>query len=138
MPGRDVYHNHVKHALIKDGWMITDDPLHLKWGVKDLYVDLGAERLLAAVKAERKIAVEIKSFVGMSEIVELEKAVGQYIVYEDVLSEVECERRLYLAVHEHIYQNLFEEPLGELLIRKQHLKLIIFDPVQEVIVKWIE
>ena len=40
MPGRDVYHNHVKHALIKDGWMITDDPLHLEWGVKDLYVDL--------------------------------------------------------------------------------------------------
>ena len=85
-------------------------------GCERFICGLRAERLLAAVKAERKIAVEIKSFVGMSEIVELEKAVGQYIVYEDVLSEVECERRLYLAVHEHIYQNLFEEPLGELLI----------------------
>jgi len=37
MPARDVYHNTVKQALIKDGWTITNDPLHLKWGRKDMY-----------------------------------------------------------------------------------------------------
>ncbi|MGH7999083.1 MAG: element excision factor XisH family protein [Brasilonema sp.] len=30
MPVRDRYHQSVKNALIKDGWTITDDPLHLK------------------------------------------------------------------------------------------------------------
>jgi len=35
MPARDIFHNAVKQALIHDGWTITDDPLHLKWGRKD-------------------------------------------------------------------------------------------------------
>jgi hypothetical protein len=137
MPARDLYHNQVKEALMKDGWHITDDPLHLKWGVKDLYVDLGAEQLLAAEKAECKIAVEIKSFVGTSEMAEFEKAIGQYMVYGDVLDEVEPERQLYLAVNEYTYVNLFEEPIGQLLVKKHAIKLLVFDPMQEVIVKWI-
>ncbi|MHC5831800.1 MAG: element excision factor XisH family protein, partial [Nostoc sp.] len=42
MPAKDRYHENLKNALIKDGWTITDDPFHLKWGKKDLYVDLAA------------------------------------------------------------------------------------------------
>jgi hypothetical protein len=29
MPAKDIYHETVKNALIKDGWTITDDPLKL-------------------------------------------------------------------------------------------------------------
>jgi hypothetical protein len=29
MPAKDKYHEAVKTALIKDGWTITDDPLHI-------------------------------------------------------------------------------------------------------------
>jgi len=61
MPARDIYHDHVKAALVKDGWTITDDPLKLSFGRKNIYVDLGAERLIAAAKGGQKIAVEIKS-----------------------------------------------------------------------------
>ncbi len=68
MPAKDIYHNCVKNALIKEDWTITHDPLGLKWGRKDMYVDLGAEQLLAANKADRKIAVEIKSFTSPSEM----------------------------------------------------------------------
>ncbi len=50
MPARDIYHDAVKNALMKDGWTITDDPLHMKWGKKDMYVDLGAEQVMAAEK----------------------------------------------------------------------------------------
>ena len=56
MPAKDIYHNNVKNALIKDGWKITHDPLRLEWGGKDMYVDLGAEELLAAEKGGRQIA----------------------------------------------------------------------------------
>jgi hypothetical protein len=63
MPAPDIFHDQVKNALVKDGWTITDDPLTIQWGRKKLYVDLGAERLLAAAKSGRKIAVEIKSFI---------------------------------------------------------------------------
>jgi hypothetical protein len=64
MPARDSIHNNVRRALERDGWTITDGPLRLQLGKSKLYVDLGAERLLAAEKAERKIAVEIKTFAG--------------------------------------------------------------------------
>ncbi|MBW4684674.1 MAG: XisH family protein [Komarekiella atlantica HA4396-MV6] len=56
MPARDIYHNNVKNALIKDKWLITHDPLTLKFGKKDMYVYLGAKQLLAAQKVECKIA----------------------------------------------------------------------------------
>lgn len=136
MPAKDFYHDCVKNALIKDGWTITHDPLSLKWGKKDMYVDLGAEQLLAAEKSARKIAVEIKSFTGLSEMNDLEKAIGQYIVYHDVLAEVEPDRELYLAVSQDIASGLFAEPLGELLLKNNRVCLVVFDPEVEAIVKW--
>ena len=86
MPAKDLFHDCVRHALIRDGWTITHDPLRLTWGGKDLYVDLGAERLMAAEKSGQRIAVEIKSFVGDSGVDDLEKAVGQYVLYRAVLA----------------------------------------------------
>ena len=137
MPARDRYHDHVKSALLKEGWTITHDPLRLRWGLKDMYVDLGAEQLLAAEKGRRKIAVEIKSFVGLSEMDDLEKAIGQYVVYHDVLLQVEPERDLYLAVNEETFVNLFEEPIGKLLLDNRRVRLLVFDPQTEVIRQWI-
>ena len=62
MSARDLFRDTVRRALIKDDWIITHDPLRLSWGGKDMYVDLGAERLLAAEKAGQRIAVEVKEF----------------------------------------------------------------------------
>jgi len=39
-------------------------------------VDLGAEQVFAAEKHERKIAVEVKSFIGSSIVADLEQALG--------------------------------------------------------------
>lgn len=137
MPARDAYHDAVKQALIKEGWTITDDPLHLKWGRKDMYVDLGASQLLAAQKEARKIAVEVKTFSGRSELDDLEKALGQYVLYFDVLTELQPERLLYLALPIWVYESLFEEPLGQLLMKNQRLRLIVFEPTQESIKQWL-
>jgi hypothetical protein len=38
---------------------------------------------------------------------ELEKAIGQYIVYHDILKETDPERELYLAVPEEIFFRSF-------------------------------
>jgi XisH protein len=128
MPARDRYHDQVKNALIKDGWTITDDPLHVKWGKKDMYVDLGAEQILGAEKGEQKIAVEVKSFLSHSEMADLEQAVGQYTIYHEVLLRAEPGRALFLAIDEETYDNLFKEPIGELLLESRHIHLIVFDP----------
>ncbi|MGK7918680.1 MAG: element excision factor XisH family protein [Trichodesmium sp.] len=63
MPARDYYHNTVKSALQKDGWTITHDPYRLKLARgKNLFVDLGAERLIAAEKGLEKIAEVIINY----------------------------------------------------------------------------
>lgn len=136
MPARDKYHDQVKSALVKDGWVITHDPLRLQWGLKDMYVDLGAELLLAAEKNQRKIAVEIKTFAGLSEMDDLEKAIGQYILYHDVLKKIEPDRELFLAVSEETFTDLFQEPIGTLLLENGRARLLVFDPQTEVIRQW--
>lgn len=124
-------------ALIAAGWRITHDPLVLKVGNKDLFVDLGAERLLAAEKEGQKIAVEVKSFSGPSDVNDLEKALGQFILYHDVLEESEPDRRLYLAIPTEILDDLFQEPIGQLLLKRQRVRLLVFEPEQGVINQWI-
>lgn len=136
MPARDHDHESVRHALIADGWTITHDPLRLRWGGRDMYVDLGAERILAAEKAERRIAVEIKSFAGPSLVDDLEKAIGQYALYRDVMDETDVGRELYVAVREIVYADFFQEPIGRLALDKNRLKLLVFDPTTEVIRRW--
>ncbi|NEO15949.1 MULTISPECIES: XisH family protein [unclassified Moorena] len=137
MPAKDIYHDTVKNALIKDGWTITNDPLSLKIGKKDIYIDLAAEKLLVAEKQGQKIAVEVKSFVSSSEIEDLKNALGQYILYDKVLKRQLSERLLYLAIREVIFNRLFTEEIGQMLLEDNTLKIIVFDPEKEVIVKWI-
>lgn len=137
MPAKDIYHDNCKEALVKEQWTITHDPLHIQWGLKDMYIDLGAERLLAAEKNQQKIAVEVKSFVSSSEIDDLKGALGQYVLYRNVLSQIEPDRVLYLAVRKIVYRDLFEEPIGQLLIANEGLKLLVFDSKTETITQWI-
>jgi hypothetical protein len=137
MPARDFYHDVVKSALIADGWTITDDPLRLHVGKKDLFVDLYAERLLSATKGGRKIAVEVKSFLGPSEVADLESALGQYVLYREILAETEPDRLIHLAVPADAYEELFKEPIGQLVLNRTHLRLIVFEPETGVIVQWI-
>jgi hypothetical protein len=138
MPAKDIYHNTVRTALEKDGWTIKNDPLPLKIGKRTLNVDLGAKKLFAAEKQGRKIAVEVKSFVSASPVHDLEEAVGQYIVYEDILERSEPERIIYLAIRAEVYAQIFSEPIGQLLLEKKRFKLIVFDSLKETIVRWID
>ena len=92
MPRKDTFHDIVRHALIKDGRTITHDPYTLEYNHETLYVDLDAEAPIGAEKAGRKIAVEIKSFLGKSGITDLYHALGQYILYRALIESREPER----------------------------------------------
>ena len=80
MSRRDNFHEIVKQALIKEGWTITHDPYIIKSDPK-LAIDLGAQRLIDADRGHEKIAVEIKSFLETSQVVDFHNAVGQYSIY---------------------------------------------------------
>lgn len=138
MPAKDRFHEIVKIALQKDGWTITDDPLTLRLGLRDVFVDLGAQKLLAAEREGRKIAVEIKSFIGQSPVKEWENAIGQYILYLKVISGLEPDRTLYLAIRREIYISFFSEEIVQVVLVDGLIKIVVFDPVQEVITQWLD
>lgn len=81
MPKLDIIHNAVKNALIKDGWLVTDDPYVIQYRRTVLYADLGAEHPIAVERDGQKLVVEVKSFVGASKIQDLKEALGQYDIY---------------------------------------------------------
>jgi hypothetical protein len=138
MSARDTVHNAARSALEKDGWTITHDPLTLKVDELDFYIDLGAERLLAAQKAGQKIAVEIKSFLGASEVTEFHLALGQTLNYRSALRKTQPERVLYLAIPFDAYRDFFIIQFIQDVIAEYQVKLLIFDPVKEEIVLWKE
>ena len=137
MPRRDTDHELVVEALTREGWTITDDPLVLPYGAKEVYVDLAAERVLGAVKGERRIAVEIKTFLGPSDVHDLEMAIGQYNLYRDILSKTDPERSLHLAVPRHAHEGIFKDPLGQLVVERQKLRIIVFGASPEEGLQWM-
>ncbi|WP_008309140.1 element excision factor XisH family protein [Leptolyngbya sp. PCC 6406] len=137
MPARDTFHNAVRHALEKDGWTITHDPFPIRAEFGQMYIDLGAEKVLAAEREGQKIAVEIKSFVQGSPVSEFHTALGQFINYRTILVEQDPERTLYLAVPTDTYDSFFALRTVQSIITENHLKLIVYSSGQEVISQWI-
>lgn len=137
MARRDIYHDTVIKVLQDDGWTITDNPLYLTYGGRNLEVDLGAELPIGAEKDKRRIAVEVKSFIGKSEVVDLEDALGQYLLYRTLLSRLEVTRELFLAVSVLAYEGIFSEPLGQLIVDAYALRLLVFDDVERKVIRWV-
>jgi hypothetical protein len=136
MAAKDKFHNVVKIAREKDGWTITDDPLFIRAEDVDFYIDLGAEKVLAAEKAGQKIAVEIKSFLGASEVNEFHSALGQFLNYRSALGLTQPERVLYLAVAIDIYEEFFNRRFIQRVIAEHQLRFLIFKVEREEIVLW--
>lgn len=137
MPARDKYHNAVRQALVRDGWTITHDPYPLPVLDRTAFVDLGAERPIAAEKSGRKIAVEIKTFLGASELKDLEQAVGQYVFYRSLLERGESDRELYLAVPDAAFVGILSEQIAQPVIQDMRVAFLVFDPQSETIKQWI-
>ncbi len=133
---RDRIHNAVKNALIKDGWEITADPYTLEYEDAKTYVDLAAERPIAAERNGEKIVVEVKSFLGPSPLNDLEKALGQYRLYLRLLQVTAPERKLYLAISETAEKRFFSRPSFRLIVQTEQISLLVVNVKTEEIVKW--
>ena len=137
MPARDRFHDLLLRLLVADGWTITHDPYHIPVGRKNLFVDLGAEKLLAAERQGQRIAVEVKTFGGPSEVHDLEEALGQYMLYTPFMRANDPGRQLYLAIAAEAFKNIFEEPIGRGVLDEYNLRILVFDSKKEVIVQWM-
>jgi len=151
MPQKDKSHDMIKKALIKNGWEITDDPYVISYGERFLFVDLGANeselvtnshksikgRFIGAHREGNRIAVEIKEFQSKSVMFDLEQAIGQYVLYRLLLSKVDPKRKIYLAITDIVYDEIFSEPVGELVIHELPMRLIVIDSEKKEVKKWI-
>lgn len=134
---RDIYHNNVRDALIKDGWTITHDPFQVQYGDADLSIDLGAEKVIAAEKGELKIAVEVKSFVAKSLIYEFHEVLGQYLNYRRILRLTHQEdRQVILAVPSEAYDRLFRKEFVQITLEEEEVQYFVFDTSKNEIVLW--
>jgi len=138
MPARDSIHNAVKTALTKEGWKITHDPFPLPFGDRDVYADLGAERAIAAERGDEKIAVEVKSFSGASEVHDLEVALGQFVFYRHLLSRRDPGREMWLAIPDEAYVSVLGDVAGMELLAGVGVKLFTIDPGSAEVVRWLK
>ncbi|MGB7445091.1 MAG: XisH family protein [Coleofasciculaceae cyanobacterium] len=109
MAAKDLFHDAVKQALLKEQWIITADPLIIKIEGVRFKIDLAADKVLAAEKAGQKIAIEVKSFLSNSALSDFHLALGQCLNYRLALQMSEPDRILYLAVPFDTFNSFFQE-----------------------------
>ncbi len=131
----DKIHDAVKNALIKDGWTITAENYQIRFKELKFYGDIEAEKIFA-VKGTKKILVEVKSFIGVSVISEFQKALGQFRIYQDILSELKPEIKVFLAFSEAVYNKFFVGEGIKFIIEKEQLAFFVVDLKNEVILQW--
>jgi hypothetical protein len=137
MSAKDFFHNAVRLALEKDNWLITHNPLSFELTEKvKVRIDLGAEKLITAEKDNQKIAVEVKSFIGLSAISEFHTAIGQFLNYKVVLTQKDPQRILYLAISQDIYEGFFLDSFIQTVLQTYDIKLLVFDVKREEILLW--
>lgn len=138
MARRDVIHDTVKAAMIKDGWQITADPYRIVFRDATLEADMKADKLIAATRQNRSIIIEVKSFLQRSFIHEFLAACGQYQAYTFLLEEKGQTETVYMAISEVVYRSEFRSDAVQVLMRRFALRLLVVDTEGEEIVQWIE
>jgi hypothetical protein len=137
MPAKDIYHDAIKNALINDGWKITADPYKIKYKDAELFADLSAEKPIAAEQNGRKIVVEIKSFLSPSPMRDFQLALGQYILYRNLINLTEPEYIIYLAIKESTYENFFTRDSIKEIVELNQILMIVVNVEKEEILQWI-
>ena len=64
-------------------------------------------------------------------------ALGQFLNYRIMLEVNEPDRQLYLAIPLDAYETFFQSRFAQAAIDRYQLKLIVYEPIAEEIVKWI-
>ena len=84
------------------------------------------------------IFVEVKVLDDVDSPVEaLANAVGKYLLYRLGLDYTEQNIPLFLAVTEASYAGILNATIGQQALAQFRISLLVFNPEQEVIVRWI-
>ena len=92
--------------------------------------------MLAAERGYERIAVEVKSFLRSSQVVDLEEALGQYALYQLFLRQKDPERQLYLAVPRHALDNILSREVGRVAIEGLKVNVLVYSLTEEERLQW--
>jgi hypothetical protein len=67
----------------------------------------------------------------------LESVVGQYVLYQAVLEDLNVDLPLYLAIPATAHRGFLKERIAQVIFGRIGVKLIVFDPEVEEVVEWI-
>ena len=136
MPNEDRYHPVVLQCLKKAGWSIVKEQEYISIGSHNdtnrrLYIDIKAQR-----DDKQLVLIEVKGL-ERSPVHELMELLGQYLIYHIALDYLGIETPLYIAISDIAYQDIIQHVLGQEMMSRYAIPLLVFDPVKEEIVKWI-
>lgn len=133
---KDYFHGTVQEVLLKEGFSITHDPYVLRKYDPQWELDFGAEKVIAAESDRLKIAVEVKSYFQDSFAHAFHGILGQYLNYRLALSYVDPDRKMFLAVPEDIYNEEFGRRGISNSIQHFQVSLMIYHPIEKIILRW--
>ncbi len=136
MSKKDFYHEHVRNALLADGWTIVEDPFKLPFFNSNVKIDFGAERQ-EPDGSTTLIAVEVKNFRERKDYTnEFQKALGQYLLYRDLLTTNGFPHQLFLAVPHEVFKVFFRSADVNRVVASHQLNLLTFEPSTASLVQW--
>jgi hypothetical protein len=114
----------------------THDLFILKDYDPEWEIDFGAEKIIAAERGTEKIAVEAKSYLGLSFAYEFHQILGQHLNYRAGLARLTPDRILYLAVPRDVYELEFTRKGIQNSIEDYHLRFFVFNEISKTIIQW--
>ncbi len=135
MPALDKCHDSVVRALEKIGWKTDAMPFTLDLANTQLFIDIVARQV---TNSEIMMVVEAKCFSRLTlQTHDLYVAIGQYLIYCNLLKDLGKSIPLYLAIPTHAYEGIFRQAAMSTL-DESNIWLIVFDIATEEIIKWIK
>jgi hypothetical protein len=136
MPNEDRYHQIVLRCLQKAGWSITQEQVYISIGLQNetnrrLFIDIEAQR-----DDNQLVLVEVKGL-ERSPVHELMGLLGQYLIYQLALDYLSIDIPLYIALPQAAYQDIIQHILGQEMLARYPIPLLVFDPNTEEIVQWM-
>lgn len=132
----DQCHEQVVRALQKAGWDVDPGMYFLRVEGVTVFADIRARQING--KPHQIVVVEVKCFPdNRSDMDELYRAIGQYVIYRNVLKATNKPGVPYLAIPLEAYSRLFTKKVVSMTIDELQIKLILVDIEREEIVRWV-
>jgi len=132
---KDRIHYRVRSILEKNGYTVFKDPLYLDFANTRIEADLGVEIFLESERKIKRAVIEIKSYTSHSLIQDVRNAVGQVLMYEHALEELNKDLPVYLTMPITIYRLMSQ--LGSYLpFIEKHCNTMIYNTKTGEILEW--